>query len=267
MDIGTAKPDSDVLRYAPHHLINILDPSESYSAGQFRIDALRVMDDIISRGKTPLLVGGTMLYFRVLQQGIATLPLANVHVRAELKARAEREGWDQLHAELAQIDPLAAKRIHEHDQQRIQRALEVYQLTGKTISILQTEETQPLSHFDVHYLALLPSNRLALHARIAARFQTMLNLGFVDEVKRLYERGDLTADLPALRCVGYREVWRFLEGQLTYEEMCVQSVTATRQLAKRQLTWLRSWPGLISFDSEAKDIVQLMTMCIDAALK
>ena len=254
MDIGTAKPSAGILKIAPHRLINVLDPKEAYSAGQFRQDALREMDDIITHGRIPLLVGGTLLYFRVLQQGLATLPCADPHLRAELQAQAEREGWEALHAFLASIDPHAAKRIHANDSQRIQRALEVYLLTNKTITAWQAEGTQPLSGYHVHNLVLAPANRLCLHERIAKRFAHMLELGLVDEVTQLYERGDLTKTLPSIRSVGYREVWGYLAGELSYEEMCEKAIAATRQLAKRQLTWLRPWPQITWLDAESKTV-------------
>jgi tRNA dimethylallyltransferase len=252
MDIGTAKPTPEILQIAPHRLINILDPSEIYSAGKFRTDALREINDIIQQGKIPLLVGGTMLYFRVLQQGLAQLPTADATVRAELAQRGEHEGWEKLHAELLRIDPDAAKRIHANDSQRIQRALEVYQLTGKTLTAWQAEGSTP-SLFHTHSFALAPSQRVHLHERIALRFQQMLELGFIEEGERLFARGDLSTDLPAIRSVGYRQVWAYLSGEVDYATMCDQALAATRQLAKRQLTWLRSWPNVNWFDSEARD--------------
>lgn len=254
MDIGTAKPTRDMLKLAPHRLIDIVDPSERYSAGHFRLDALREIDAIISQGKIPLLVGGTMLYFRVLQQGLATLPRADMTLRAALQERAQQEGWETLHALLEKVDPLAAQRIAPRDSQRIARALEVYQLTGKTISAWQAEATSPLSHYRVHNLALMPSDRSRLHERIAERFKHMLAEGLVDEVRRLYERGDLSPDLPSIRSVGYRQMWDYLAGGSTYEAMQEKAIAATRQLAKRQMTWLRSWPALTVFDSESPTV-------------
>jgi tRNA dimethylallyltransferase len=255
MDIGTAKPDAEILKIAPHRLIDIVDPSEPYSAGRFRVDALREMEDIISRGKIPLLVGGTMLYFRVLQQGIATLPKADKNIRAALMERGEQKGWPALHAELARVDHAAAEKINPNDAQRIQRALEVFQLTGKTISTLQTEDTNPLSDYRVVNIAIAPESRAVLHERIALRFQQMLDAGFIHEVERLYARGDLSPSLPSIRSVGYRQAWDYLSGQLSYEEMRERAVAATRQLAKRQLTWLRSWPDVEWFDSESNSLV------------
>ncbi|MBX3708190.1 MAG: tRNA (adenosine(37)-N6)-dimethylallyltransferase MiaA [Gammaproteobacteria bacterium] len=254
MNIGTAKPSVDELRLAPHHLIDILDPKETYSAGQFCTDALYEIDNIIARGKIPLLVGGTMLYFRVLQQGMAKLPKADMRIRAELQAHAEREGREALHALLATVDPLAAKRINPHDSQRIQRALEVYRLTHKTISTWQIEQPRPLTDYQFYNIALIPSDRARLHERIAMRFAHMLQLGFIDEVRCLYQRDDLSCDLPSIRSVGYRQVWNYLAGLSTYEVMCDQAVAATRQLAKRQLTWLRSWSEIIPLEADAADV-------------
>jgi tRNA dimethylallyltransferase len=251
MDIGTAKPDADTLKIAPHRLIDIVDPSEPYSAGRFRVDALREIQSILSQNKIPLVVGGTMMYFRVLQQGIAALPKADANIRAELSARAENFGWPTLHAELEKIDPLAAQKINPNDSQRIQRALEVFHLSGKTISELQANDTSPLSDYNVLNLAIAPQSRAELHARIALRFQQMLDTGFIEEVQQLYVRGDLSPALPSIRSVGYRQAWDYLSGQITYDEMRDKAIAATRQLAKRQLTWLRSWPEVTWFDGES----------------
>ena len=255
MDIGTAKPDAETLKIAPHHLIDIVDPKEAYSAGQFRVDAMRAIDDIQARGRIPLLVGGTMLYFRALQQGLAGLPTADKDLRMTLQKRAELEGWQVLHAELAAIDPQSAKRIHVSDTQRIQRALEVYLLSGKPISQWQAEDKNPLTHKIIN-IGLMPFDRARLHERIAQRFALMLQLGLVDEVKKLYERGDLSADLPAMRSVGYRQVWDYLAGNSTFAEMKEKAIAATRQLAKRQITWLRSWPEMTLIDSEVPDVYE-----------
>lgn len=254
MDVGTAKPDAATLRIAPHHLIDIADPAEPYSAGQFRRDALREIEAIIARGKVPLLVGGTMLYFRVLQQGLATLPLADPLLREQLRARGEQYGWPALHAELAQIDSAAAERISPQDSQRIQRALEVYQLTGVTITECQQSNTSPLANYQIHNVALMPTDRALLHARIAQRFDAMLAMGFEDEVKRLFERKDMAIDLPSMRSVGYKQMWQYLAGEITYDEMRERSIIATRQLAKRQMTWLRSWPNTTVFNSDALNV-------------
>jgi tRNA dimethylallyltransferase len=267
MDIGTAKPDAETLRIAPHRLIDICDPAESYSAGQFREEALQEIDNILSAGKIPLLVGGTMLYFRVLLQGIAGLPQADETVRAELKARADQEGWEALHATLVEVDPIAAAKIHANDAQRIQRALEVFQLTGKTISSLQQTDTAPLAGYNVLQLALMPSSREKLHERIAQRFQQMLNDGFVEEVKKLYERGDLSADLSSIRSVGYRQVWEYLAEHNDAVIMKDSALAATRQLAKRQITWLRSWENCQFLDSDAHDLPGEASRLIELGLK
>jgi tRNA dimethylallyltransferase len=251
MDIGTAKPDGDELKKAPHRLINCCDPAEAYSAGQFRENALREIAAIHDAGKIPLLVGGTMLYFRVLMQGIANLPRANSEIRDRLTGRAAVEGTECLHAELKKIDPVAAAKIHCNDLQRISRALEVYELTGKPISTLQESDTSPLSGYDVTQVALMPASRAILHERIAARFEKMLAQGFIQEVQSLYQRGDLSLTLPSMRSVGYHEVWQYLAGQITEAQMKEKAIAATRQLAKRQITWLRTWPDCHYLDSEA----------------
>lgn len=244
MDIGTAKPSAAELAQVPHHLIDIRDPAEAYSAADFRRDALRLMDEITARGKTPLLVGGTMLYFKVLREGIADMPVADPALRAEILAQAERDGWPAMHAELARVDPTAAALIHPNHSQRIQRALEVFRSAGVPMSQLQQGAVQqPLTH-RLLQLALAPTDRAELHQRIAARFASMLEQGLVQEVEALYRRGDLHADLPSMRAVGYRQVWEYLEGKIDYPEMVAKGEAATRQLAKRQFTWLRSWPEL-----------------------
>ncbi|MEX0900269.1 MAG: tRNA (adenosine(37)-N6)-dimethylallyltransferase MiaA [Gammaproteobacteria bacterium] len=241
MDIGTAKPAT------PHRLVDIADPSEPYSAARFRDDALREIDAIRATGRTPLLVGGTMLYFRALFRGLSALPPADPAVRAEIAERGERLGAEALHAELARIDPAAAARIHPNDPQRVQRALEVWQLTGKPISSLQQGGAG--SPHDHRKLAVAPADRAELHRRIEVRLTAMLERGFLDEVARLRARGDLSPDLPALRAVGYRQLWRHLEGHGTLDEAGRRAVFATRQLAKRQLTWLRKEPGVEWLDS------------------
>jgi tRNA dimethylallyltransferase len=259
MDIGTAKPDADVLKVAPHRLIDLIDPSEHYSAGQFRTDALREIENSLKHGRIPLLVGGTMMYFRALQQGMAALPPRDPALRLALQERGEREGWEALHRDLSIIDPEAGERIHPHDSQRIQRALEVFMLTGKTISATQAE-TNPLSDVDVLNIAIAPADRRVLHERIEKRFDVMLANGFVEEVRRLFERGDLTPDLPSIRSVGYRQVWEHLSGHLSFDEMREKAIIATRQLAKRQLTWLRAWPDLSWYDSESQDLLEAITL-------
>lgn len=266
MDIGTAKPDAATLLMAPHRLIDIRDPAEKYSAGDFRTDALREIAEVIKLGKIPLLVGGTMMYFRVLQQGLADLPKADEALRADLLAEAVAKGWDVLHEQLRQIDPLAANRIHPRDAQRIQRALEVYLLTGKTITAIQAENTNPLSAYQVHNLALMPSQRATLHERIALRFDQMLAQGFLDEVNRLYARGDLTVDMPSIRSVGYRQAWEYLAGNVALPEMREKAIAATRQLAKRQITWLRTWPDVAMFDTEG-DVPSAVIQYMKEAMK
>ncbi|MEJ2361246.1 MAG: tRNA (adenosine(37)-N6)-dimethylallyltransferase MiaA [Gammaproteobacteria bacterium] len=247
MDIGTAKPDAETLRRAPHRLIDFLDPADAYSAARFCEDAMREIHTIIEAGRTPLLVGGTMMYFRSLLQGMANLPSADESVRADLAAEAEAVGWQALHQQLASVDPQAAARIHPNDPQRISRALEVYRLTGVPLSEWMRQPTQSLPFRPV-LLGLVTPDRAVLHQRIAQRFEHMLKNGFIDEVAVLYQRADLSLDTPAIRSVGYRQAWLYLDGQLAYAEMLDKAVAATRQLAKRQLTWLRSMPGVLKID-------------------
>jgi tRNA dimethylallyltransferase len=249
MDIGTAKPTAEVRARVPHHLIDIRDPSMSYSAGEFTRDALEAMQDIWRRGKQPLLAGGTMLYFHALTQGIAELPQADLEVRARIDAQAASLGWPALHGELAGVDPEAAARIHVNDPQRIQRALEVYRLTGKSITSLQQSRLPVFAGVPLIEVALAPLERSALHAAIGLRFQAMLTAGLLDEVRALYQRGDLSAEHPSMRAVGYRQLWRHLAGQCDLKQAAEQAVAATRQLAKRQLTWLRRRNEALWFDS------------------
>jgi len=246
LDIGSAKPTPEELARYPHRLIDICDPSESYSAGRFREDALAAMAEISGRGKIPLLVGGTMLYFKALLQGMAEMPQADPAFRAAIEARAEKEGWPALHAELARVDPALAAELHPNHSVRIERALEVYHLTGKTMTRLRAEQESESLHaqYDIRQLAIVPADRSILHRRIAERFQRMLDNGFIEEAQGLRARGDLHRDLPAIRAVGYRQVWEYLEGELDYQQMVEAGIAATRQLAKRQLTWLRRWPDL-----------------------
>lgn len=255
MNIGTAKPSSEILKIAPHYLIDIRDPKEAYSAAQFRDDVLKLIPDIIARGKIPFLVGGTMLYFRALRDGLSVLPSADAHIRTQLTKEGEALGWPVLHERLKKVDPVAAMRIHPNDAQRIQRALEVYEITGKNLTAWQQDRGEPLSGYSLHYLAVAPHDRTILHERIAVRFKQLLAQGLVEEVKKLFARGDLDIHTPAIRSVGYRQVWEYLEGKLSYDEMVERGIIATRQLAKRQLTWLRSWPDVVWFDSEAVDLV------------
>jgi len=242
MDIGTAKPSAGERAVAPHHLIDIVDPADAYSAAQFRADALRLTAEISARGRLPLLVGGTMLYYKALTQGLNDLPAADATVRAQLDADAARDGWPALHARLAAVDPATAARLAPNDSQRIQRALEVFLLTGEPMSALlaapaRTDEAAAQWQFVP--IALEPSERSVLHARIEQRFDAMLANGFVDEVVKLRARGDLSPDMPSMRCVGYRQVWEYLDGAVDYSTMRDKGVFATRQLCKRQLTWLR----------------------------
>lgn len=250
MDIGTAKPAADILEIAPHRLIDIRDPLENYSAGDFRRDALQHMHEIAASGRVPLLAGGTMLYFHVLQCGIAELPQANSDLRARLDARAARDGWPALHAELARIDPSAAARIHPNDPQRIQRALEVFELSGRPLSELQrTGAVEPVP-FRLLKIGLLPSDRTRLHARIGERFRTMMAAGFLDEVKALRDIPGLTADHPSMRSVGYRQLWDFLERGGSLDRAVERGIAATRQFAKRQLTRLRAETDVHWYESE-----------------
>ncbi|GJH23448.1 tRNA (adenosine(37)-N6)-dimethylallyltransferase MiaA [Caballeronia novacaledonica] len=258
MDIGTAKPDAVERAAAPHHLIDIIDPAETYSAAQFRADALRLIGEIVARGNVPLLVGGTMLYYKALTQGLNDLPTADADVRATLDADAARDGWPALHARLATVDPQTAARLAPNDSQRIQRALEIFMLTGQPMStLLAAPRTQ---HVDAPYrfvpIALEPSDRAVLHARIAARFDAMLARGFIDEVRRLRARGDLDLSMPSMRCVGYRQAWEYLDGATGYDEMRDKGIFATRQLCKRQLTWLRAMPERVVVDCCAEDATQ-----------
>ncbi len=256
MDIGTAKPDAATLKIAPHRLIDIRDARENYSAGEFRQDALKAIEASHAAGRIPLLVGGTMLYFKSLLQGIANMPKADAALRAELEANAAKTSWETLHAELALVDPAAANRIHPNDSQRIQRALEVYLLSGKTITAWQQEDTAALSGFSVHCIAVAPADRAVLHARIQQRFDDMLAQGFLAEARALYARGDLTAELPAIRSVGYRQAWAYLSGDINEVQMREQAIAATRQLAKRQLTWLRAWPNLTWFETTSPSLIE-----------
>jgi tRNA dimethylallyltransferase len=239
MDIGTAKPDGETRARVRHHLLDLIDPDEAYSAARFRIDALAAIADIRARGRIPLLVGGTMLYFKALREGLSDLPPANAAVRARLDARAADDGWPALHAELARLDPATAARLDPTDSQRIQRALEVYELSGRPMSALQGARRSPAEAGFVS-LALLPHDRAELHRRIATRFDAMLAAGLVDELSGLRRRFRLDASMPSMRCVGYRQAWQFIDGVGDRDELRARGTAATRQLARRQLTWLRS---------------------------
>ena len=248
MDIGTAKPDAETLKRAPHRLISFLDPSQSYSAADFRRDALREMADITEQGKTPILVGGTMLYFRALQYGLSELPNADPGIREALTKQAEAEGWAALHDRLKTIDPVSASKIHPNDPQRLQRALEVYELTGISMSEHHKKAAENSLPYNILKIALIPSDREWLRQRAALRFSLMMEAGFLEEVKALYAREDLHENLPSIRSIGYRQAWSYLEGKISAEEMQERAIIATRQLAKRQLTWLRSEQDIVVHD-------------------
>lgn len=252
MNIGTAKPSADELAAVPHELVNICDPTESYSAGQFHRDVISIIENIHQQGAIPLLVGGTMLYFSVLQRGIAELPESDETIRAEINKKAAEQGWPALHQRLRAIDEVAAMRIKPQDAQRIQRALEVFLITGKSLTALQAQMSSlPLSTINI---ALAPLDRAILHQKIANRLENMFAQGFVAEVEALFKRDDIHADLPAMRTVGYRQIWQFLAGELgdiDEKSLKLRAIYATRQLAKRQLTWLRHWPAELTwFNSE-----------------
>ncbi|WP_425311371.1 tRNA (adenosine(37)-N6)-dimethylallyltransferase MiaA [Nitrosomonas europaea] len=248
MDIGSAKPDKLILSEIPHHLIDLIDPDENYSAARFREDALSVMREITARGRVPLLVGGTMLYFKVLRQGLAALPPADDSVRRALEQQALDKGWPAMHAVLSQLDPVTAGRIQPNDSQRIQRALEVCYLTGKPMSEMLEQQQNADFPFRVFNIALLPGDRSVLHDRISQRFATMLEAGLIDEVRLIREQFHVNGDMPSMRCVGYRQVCMYLDNEISFARMQETGVFATRQLAKRQLTWLRSMSGLQIFD-------------------
>lgn len=258
MDIGTAKPDEETLRKAPHALIDIRDPAEAYSAADFRQDALVEMSKITTAGRVPLLVGGTMLYFKALLGGLAPLPSADPEVRARIEEQAQEAGWRVMHARLAVKDPEIAERIHYNDPQRIQRALEVIELTGKKLSDLQKEHQQEELGYRILKIVVCPESRAELHKRIEIRFRQMLAEGFMDEMHTLRERGDLDPLMPSMRCVGYRQAWSYLDGQINHDDMCEKAIAATRQLAKRQLTWLRQESGALWYDlnrNSAREII------------
>lgn len=255
MDIGTAKPDAETLRAAPHHLIDLIDPTESYSAARFRQDALKLMAEITTRGNVPLLVGGTMLYFKALWQGLSDMPQADAALREEIERDAKVLGWPALHAQLAKLDPQTAARLQPTDAQRIQRALEVVRLTGEPMAKLWEKAAGEALPYRVLPLALLPSDRSVLHQRIANRFAAMLEAGLVEEVRRLREKYPLHTALPSMRCVGYRQVWSYLEGEYGRDELLNRGIYATRQLAKRQLTWLRGM-DVTALDCLAEDLLE-----------
>lgn len=248
LNIGTAKPTAVEQNRAPHRLIDIRDPAETYSAAQFREDAMREMRDISTKGRIPLLVGGTMFYFRALEYGLSPLPSATFEVRRRLSAEGKQYGWPALHARLAVLDAETAQRLDPHDAQRIQRALEIHAVSGRSLSELKRNAAPEPTAYDFYKIGLWPQERTLLHTRIAARFTKMLERGLIAEVEALYYRGDLDVSLPSIRTVGYRQVWSYLTKQINYNEMIERSVAATRQLAKRQITWLRRYPGLQRVD-------------------
>jgi tRNA dimethylallyltransferase len=294
MDIGTAKPDKTFLQKAPHRLIDIIEPYESYSVAQFYSDAYREMQDITAKGRIPLLVGGTMMYYRIIQQGIANLPSADEQVRLDITKDATMHGWAYVHAQLAKVDPDSAARIKPTDSQRIQRALEVYRLSGKTMTQLWNDQQNQAGNVtDADYtetkcadvkstegeaaglaplpyrflnFSIAPADRKELHKRIEKRFDSMLENGFLEEVNTFYQQENITSDMSSMRCVGYRQVWDYLDKKLSYDEMRERGIIATRQLAKRQLTWLRSWPNLYQLDTnDTKVLAKALEIVENAA--
>ena len=258
MDIGTAKPTQEEQAGVVHHLIDIIDPAQSYSVSQFVNDTNALIGDILARGKVPILAGGTMMYFNALINGISPLPKSDEKVRDEITQQAQRLGWSKLHDELRGVDPISGERVHPNDPQRITRALEVYRSTGKTLTHWQQQEGEKCP-YNIAQFAIAPADRAVLHERIATRFDLMLEQGFENEVVKLYERSDLHEDLPSIRSVGYRQMWQYLDGQLSYAEMRERGIIATRQLAKRQLTWLRGWEQVTWLDTFANDNLTKIT--------
>lgn len=256
MNIGSAKPSDQELILAPHHLIDFIDPIQSYSSSRFCADAIRLINDIHQRGNIPLLVGGTMLYFKALKDGLSDLPAADEIIRQQIKQQLEVEGIEILHQKLAKIDPQTADRLHFNDSQRITRAIEVYQMTGKPLSTWHAEQQKQALVNPLLSIALAPQDRKILHRRIELRFEQMIEAGFLDEVASLYNRGDLNLDCPSMRSVGYRQIWQYMDGELSLSEAKERAIIATRQLAKRQYTWLRSWPDALWFDpTDEKELI------------
>ncbi len=266
MNIGTAKPDAEMLARYPHRLIDLRDPAQAYSAAEFRADALAEIARIHQAGKIPLLTGGTMLYFHALLNGLATLPEANPEVRQRIEAEAAENGWSAIHARLAEVDPQSAERLNPNDSQRLQRALEVYEITGRSMTEHWAEQQAQRLASPVVSLSVMPPERSVLHERIAQRFQVMLEQGFEEEVRALWERGDLDLSMPSVRCVGYRQMWEYFSGQWDYETMQFKGVVATRQLAKRQITWLRSWENLNWLDTNDRDITSKALKLINSVI-
>lgn len=265
MDIGTGKPDAATLAIAPHRLIDFLDPAESYSAALFCEDAVREMKEIRRAGKVPLLVGGTMLYFKALRDGLSVLPPADAGVREEILMHATQHGWQAVHERLAEVDPVAAARIHPNDPQRLQRALEVYMVTGKSMTALQAGAPIVPSSETLLFLSIQPAERSVLHMKIERRFRQMIEQGLVQEVEQLFQRDDLNPSLPSVRSVGYRQVWQYLANEISFDAMVERGIIATRQLAKRQITWLRSWGDLPDFDSESDETMDCVLKFLDTA--
>lgn len=263
MDIGTAKPDIETLARAPHRLLGFCDPADSYSAADFAQDAKKEISEIHKLGRIPLLVGGSMLYFKVLLEGMSNLPAADAEIRKSIQQQADIKGWSSLHAELQKIDPKTAERLHPNHSQRIQRALEVYKITGVSLSDLQQQSEGGIeATCDVKQYALIPQNRALLHQRIEQRFAAMMEAGFEDEVKKLFQRGDLHSDMPSIRAAGYSQLWSYLKGQVSLDEAVELAIIATRQLSKRQQTWLRNWPNChqISVD-DGKQYYSTQVLC------
>lgn len=264
MDIGTAKPTAAEQAQAPHRLLDLIDPTEAYSAADFRRDALREIESIVAQGRIPLLVGGTMLYYKALLEGLSPLPAADPLIRQAIETEAEQIGWDALHQQLQQIDPVSAARIHPNDPQRLSRALEVYRISGKTLTELTQTKGEQLPYRTLQF-AIAPSDRELLRQRIAERYKLMLAQGFEQEVRALYQHGDLNADLPSIRCVGYRQMWEYLDGQLSYDEMVYRGIVATCQLAKRQMTWLRGWQNVTWLETGAVNNADIVCQSITSA--
>ena len=255
MNIGTAKPMPEELHQAPHRLIDILEPTEQYSVGQFYTDVIQEIEAIRANGHYPLLVGGTMMYFYAIQQGIALMPEANAAVRIRIEKEAREKGWQALHAELRQVDPLTADKIKPTDTQRIQRALEIYRISHIPLSEWQQKQARHALPYSFFNLVLQPKTRAILHEKILSRFHQMMQAGFVDEVKILYERGDLSANLPSMRSVGYRQIWGYLEGEYDFSTLEQKILSATRQFAKRQVTWLNKWPNAFSLETDSQNLI------------
>ncbi len=264
MDIGTAKPTAEEQAQAPHRLLDLIEPTEAYSAADFRRDALREIESIVAQGRIPLLVGGTMLYYKALLEGLSPLPAADPLIRQAIETEAAQIGWDALHQQLQHIDPVSAARIHQNDPQRLSRALEVYRISGKTLTELTQTKGEQLPYRTLQF-AIAPSDRELLRQRIAERYKLMLSQGFEQEVRALYQRGDLNADLPSIRCVGYRQMWEYLDGQISYDEMVYRGIVATCQLAKRQMTWLRGWQNVTWLETGALNNADIVCQSITSA--